>query len=381
MACYHQMGDKSTNLLFEEELKGYAGAILSPVNESEDSMTKLLAKVHAKLPSMDVLFDPQLYYPEADRAKLKSWSHFPKDVDTADLSSQKWWAETNRLLGEVVNRLKPNGVCSPAIVPKVFTNDFYSLMVQVGNELRARVGKMPILQTVIVSLNDMTASSRADEVASIVSRSKTKRLFLVIVTDIDPRNELKDAEGLKGVMRLIHRLENNGQQVLVGFSSTDMVLWKAAGATACATGKHFNLRRFTSSRFDPPSGGGGQLGYMCEEGLLAMLRASDIARINELGMLSKATLENPFTHEILETVSKGEAIVALGWRHYLWWFLNFERQASPAMVRKVLKAADGNWKALDEADHYMEERGNDGSWVRHWLRAESDFRKSVAFAS
>ncbi len=380
MACYHQMGDKSTNLLFEEQLKGYAGSILSPVNENEESMMKLMAKVRAKLPNMDVLFDPQLYFPEADRAQLKSWSHFPKDVDTADLSSEQWWKETNRQLAEVVGRLKPNGVCSPAIVPKAFRNEAYAQMVEVGNGLKSLVGKTEVVQTVIVSLADLTTRSRADEIASVVSRARAKRLFLVIVTDVDPRNELKDVEGLKGVMRLIYRLESNRQKVIVGFSSTDMVLWKAAGASACATGKHFNLRRFTSSRFDPPSGGGGQLGYMCEEGLLAMLRAGDIARLEELGMLSQTTKDNPFTQEILDTVKQGEAIVALGWRHYLWWFENFERKATPTLVRQVLIAADSQWKALDEADHYMEERANDGAWVRQWLRAESDFRKALGAA-
>lgn len=40
--------------------------------------------------------------------------------------------------------------------------------------------------------------------------------------------------------------------MLVGFASTDVVLWKAAGAKACATGKFANLRRFTTNRFNEP---------------------------------------------------------------------------------------------------------------------------------
>jgi hypothetical protein len=50
-----------------------------------------------------------------------------------------------------------------------------------------------------------------------------------------------------------------------------MILWKAAGATNCATGKFFNLRRFTISRFEEPdSSGGGQLGYWFEKALLGI---------------------------------------------------------------------------------------------------------------
>jgi len=42
-----------------------------------------------------------------------------------------------------------------------------------------------------------------------------------------------------------------------------MILWKAAGATNCASGKYFNLRRFTLSRLDEPeeNGGGGKANY------------------------------------------------------------------------------------------------------------------------
>ncbi len=378
MPSYHQMGNDSTNLLFEAGLNSYAGAILSPVNEDQSKVAALLTKVRAKRPKMEMIFDPQLYFPTSDRGELRTWQHFPKDVDTADLSSSAWWKKTNEQLVEVVKTLQPNAVCSPAVVPKVFRNDFYDMMVNVGEELRGLLPSVPVLQTVIVNLDDMTATDRSDEVASIVSRSKADRVFLVIVTDVDPRFELSDLEGLKGIMRLIRRLEQNKQRVLVGFSSTDMVLWKAAGASDCATGKFFNLRRFTRSRFAPPSGGGGQLGYLCEESLLALLRASDVIRVQAAGAFSDATLRNPYTEPILHQIMENEPWVALGWRHYLWWFSDFERRATRPVVRKTIKNADSKWKEFDRKPLYMEERTNDGSWVRQWLRCMTEFETWLA---
>jgi hypothetical protein len=81
-------------------------------------------------------------------------------------------------------------------------------------------------------------------------------------------------------MKLIAALESSGQRVTVASCSSEMILWKAAGATNCATGKFFNLR-FTISRFEQPdSSGGGQLGYWFQEALLGFLRQSDLLRVN-----------------------------------------------------------------------------------------------------
>ena len=112
-------------------------------------------------------------------------------------------------------------------------------------------------------------------------------------------------------MKLIAALESAGQRVTVGSCSSEMVLWKAAGASHCASGKFFNLRRFTMSRFDEPNGGGGgQLGYWFEESLLCFLRQSDLLRVQGKGLLSEASRANPFSANILETFRRRRH----GWR-------------------------------------------------------------------
>ena len=100
---------------------------------------------------------------------------------------------------------------------------------------------------------------------------------------------------------------------MVGFCSSDVVLWKIAGAEACATGKFFNLRRFTSSRFDEPSQGGGQLPYWYEESLVAFLRESDVLRLQRRGELSDASLANPFGQAILEKFIQEPGRLAGAW--------------------------------------------------------------------
>ena len=124
------------------------------------------------------------------------------------------------------------------------------------------------------------------EIASIVSRTRAPYVYLVLISNVYPRREFADTEEIKGAMKLIYTLEDSGLKVIVGYSSSDVILWKSAGATACALGKFFNLRRFTSSRFQEPSEGGGQLPYWFEESLLSFLRESDLIRVRDANLLS-----------------------------------------------------------------------------------------------
>jgi len=38
-----------------------------------------------------------------------------------------------------------------------------------------------------------------------------------------------------------------------------------------------------------------------------------------------------------------------------------------------LRTADANWSKLDEAKILLEERFNDGTWIRVWLNALNEF--------
>ncbi|MGO9709880.1 MAG: hypothetical protein ACLQBL_13515, partial [Polyangiaceae bacterium] len=53
----------------------------------------------------EFIFDPQLYFPRrADRGQLATWSYFPKDFDTADMSSEAWWTAILGVLAGSVRR-------------------------------------------------------------------------------------------------------------------------------------------------------------------------------------------------------------------------------------------------------------------------------------
>lgn len=375
MSVYHQMGHDSENLLFEEHLNAYRGAILSPVNYSKGDTVSQANKIRERLDPFEIVFDPQLYCPTTERPTLKQWDYYPQDVETADTGSLGWWKNLVDQILTSAQAFRPDRICSPAIIPRQYANGYYELMVEVADYCYDRA-TCEISMTAIVSLNDLTAANRPLEIATILSRATTNSIYLVFVSSTEPRRELSDAEELKGAMRLIRALSNAGMRVLVSFCAADLILWCYAGATDFATGKFFNLRRFTATRFDEPKGGGGQLPYWFEENLMALLRESDLLRVRNAGMLSDASMRNPFTAHIFEQLEKTppQAWLRYAWRHYLYWFADFDTrwQISAIDPKAVLRVAENNWLALEDKEIFMEEARNDGQWIRAWRRAISE---------
>jgi hypothetical protein len=383
MPAYHQMGHHSSNLIDIPELSKFSGAIFSPINRAEDEIANEISVLHHERPGFECILDPQLYVPKTQRGKLKDWKYYPKDVDTADLSSRAWWASVARKLSKACSAVSADAICSPAILPKVFDDKYYKTLVGTASDLAGALQSCNLIQTAVVSLSDLTGDQRPLQIASIISQTPAKRVYVVLVGNIEPRRELKAVDELVAAMQFISALEGSELRTIVGFCSSELLLWKAAGATDCASGKFFNLRRFTRTRFEEPSAaGGGQLPYWFEEALLAFLRQGDLLRLRKARMLSSASNNNPFALEILTQFdnaktdpTKKPKWLALSWRQFLYWFADIESRLARGeeTTRALLTTADRNWTRLDESRTLLEERVNDGAWIRAWLNALTDF--------
>jgi hypothetical protein len=372
MSALHQVGHDTENLLAEVE--GFTGAIASPVNYSPLEVVVQVA-THQK-PGFEMILDPQLYFPRSDRGRLREWSYFPEEIDTTDLSSEDWWFGVGRDALAAARNLGVRRLCSPAPVPNQYSNGYYRSMTSVTKRLVAEAGDVALFQTTLVALRDLTVRDRAREIASIVSDSATRDLYLIFMSDAAPRQEYLETEELKGAMLLISELNRAALRVTVGFTGSDAILWKAAGASHCATGKFLNLRRFTPGRFEEPNKGGTLFAYWFEEALLASLRESDLVRVRERALLSEASLRNPHGQQILQRLDSepGKPWVALGWRQYLHWFADIEKRITGGLdVDGLIANAERNWEAIADAKVFMEEPRNDGRWLRPWRRALAEF--------
>ena len=313
----------------------------------------------------------------AGDASADGTSYFPSDADTADVAAVGWWDHLVGRLAELAVSLGCDAVCSPAHVPKTtFSDEYFASSVTVGNLLRSRLQGSSVrpIQTAIVGLNEVAAKDRALTIASVLTQTSADSIYLILVNDGEAcAREVSDSDKLKGAMRLIRTLEDAQLPVLVGYCSSEMVLWKAAGASSSATGKFFNLRRFTKSRFETPSDGGSQLAYCFEESLLAFLREPDLALLRNHDRLCNVFLTNPFSEQILNRLiaQPGKAWIALGWRQFMYWFADAEHRIANGSldVRKLLAAAEKKWLALDDDELFMEEPRNNGEWIRSWRKA------------
>lgn len=386
MAAYLQMGHDSENLVGVTGLEGFAGLVLSPVNRSEGELSKHIPTFRKK-GNFDVIFDPQLYCPKSERGQLPNHGYFPQDLDTADVSSSKWWQSLIKKLVAEVQSLKVDAVCSPVILPSKYTQEYYVSSVELFSSLAEALGDGAIrpVQTVCVSLKDLAEPNDALRIASIVSSRKPPLCYIVVEADTPPRQEIESTPNLSSLMVLVSSLEKSGCPTLVSHCSSEMLLVKAAGASHCASGKFFNLRRFTRSRFDEQQdAGGGQLPYWFEQGLLAFLRRADIERLRRSGFgefLGVGASGNLFATQILEQFANDPeaAWLKFSWRQYLAWFCLAEQQSSvadaPSVVSGWLKEAEQRWEQLDAKDVLLEERRNDGRWIRPWRQALGDFRQ------
>lgn len=385
MAAYIQMGHNSEILVGAEGLEMFSGIILSPVNRKPDELQRHIAEFRTK-GDFNIVLDPQLYCPRSERGHLPSHPYFPQDIETTDLSSVGWWQNLSEEVANYSITLSANAVCSPIVIPSRWTPDYYSRCAESYTTLAQALKGSSVqpIMTLCVHLRELGDSNDALRIASIATSCNPAGCYLVIESELEPRREINEAESMASIMVLIAALEHAGCRVLVSHTSSDMLLFKAAGASHCSTGNHFNLRRFTRGRFQETEEGGRQIAYWFEHGLMAFLREADIARLRrdaDPDFLCVGESRNLFATQILEKFSNDpkKPWVGLGWRQFLAWFGATEERISDSdrvsLVSQWLREAEERWKVLDDNDVLFEEARNDGSWIRKWRQALSDFRK------
>lgn len=376
-----QMGHDTQNLIGERGLEGYSGFVLSPLNRNPDELRCDIKKMRGKR-DYDIVLDAQLYFPHSRRGQLSQHPYFPDDFDTADLASMEWWFHLNDKIIKYAIDLGVDSIASPVQEPKLFSLDYYSQVVACANHLAvmAKNEFSSIYTTVMVDSATLSEKENMLRLSSLLSQSETDGFYIVFKHELEPRRELMDESELISLLGFVNELKRTNKTVFIAFSSSDMLLFKYVNADHCGTGKFFNLRRFTKSRYEEQSSGGGQLPYWFEHSLLAFIRQPDISRMIARGyaeLIGCGFSNNDWSSVILEQIKEHpeQPWVATSWRHYLTWFTLVERELDSAdrktKVGNWLVEAERNWLKLEEKGVLMDERRNDGSWIRCWRQVVS----------
>lgn len=390
------MGHDSENLVSMDGLQAFDGVILSPVNREPREMRAHIEKFREARP-LDVIFDPQLYFPKVGRGKLIAHPYFGSNTDTMDLASPEWWQNTITSLVDHCSDLRVDALCSPVGLPSNdrWSDNYYAQAVSNYDALIAAIpdgSDLRPLMSVVVKWEQLDSRDEAMRVASLITRRRVPdAVYLIVEADVEPRRELGDDQRMAALMTLISVLEGASCRVLVSHCCSEMPMLKAAGASHCSTGKFFNLRRFTRSRFEEAEEGGGrQIPYWFEHGLLAFLREADIRRIWQIkdlrDVIGSHSSANGFGVDILNLLNstqnllpgeKRPAWLKLSWCQYLAWFAQTEQELSGTdrrqRVANWLKSADDRWGEIEDMELLLDERRNNGSWVRAWRQALAGF--------
>jgi hypothetical protein len=379
MCAYHQQGHRSNNLILEPKLRPFEGVILSPVNYTKPEMSEFLNEKN--ISHLNFIFDPQLYVPRSPRKVLRSWDYFPEKFESLNLPDTTYW---NKLISQIRVTRKDvpfSSVCSPAIFPTKFSLSYYSMMVNIANETLSAFDddNTHVYCTTILDINDLNSDPLVDEILSVITKFSGDNIYLIFYDTLDPKVQQSNVNSLINCMKLIHILAENGYNILVGYSGIESLLWRYAGANACATGKFLNLRRFSTDRFEEKKdGGGGQSPYFVDCSFLTYFRDADYLRLTSEKLLPKSVFDyNPYAKQILEKIPQGEAWVGDSWRFYLYWFMNVHSQISnnPSIVKDIVDESDAMWGKIEDEDFLFEDRFNTGKWIRSWRIAIKKFDK------
>jgi hypothetical protein len=379
MAAYLQLGHNSWNLFEEPDIGNYSGMVLSPVNDSPADVAAGLLRLGEQRPKLDVILDPQLYNPAVDKGLMDQWAYFPSDFETANHADAAWWIRRGIAVANQGAQLGVNAVCSPALFPKTFSDDYYGLMVEIADATHQHAKSLGLdtLVTAIISLRDLTNPARAYAIASILSRSRCDRIYLTFLNeDVKQQREpLSEPSGLPTAVHLI-RLLSRQMRVHVAFASHDMVLWKCAGATDVSSGKFMNLRRFSPGRWEEEKGGGQQAAYWTEGSLFTLLRSADVERLRRDGWFDGRDLsDNPASLRIMEFIQSGskKLWVKESWLQYLRWIANAEAawHGRPDLAMAALEESHRLWGDIVNVRQilFQDWFNEHGTHVKNWLNA------------
>lgn len=373
MGAYLQLGHESWSMLGEDGIGHYDGIMLSPVNDAPTYVRDRLNRLGDQALDLEVILDPQLYNPSAEKGELPTWPYFPTDFETADKSSVDWWIKVSARVVDAAVAIEADAICTPAPIPRAASNEYYRFIVEVGDAAYAAAERkgLDTLLTVIVRLRDLADPRRALAWSSILTSTDCDRVYLIFLDeDTQQREPFKDGAELATAVHLV-RLLSKELRVHVAFCGHDLVLWKFAGADDVSSGKWMNTRRFTPGRWKDEESGGRQVPYWNEDSLLTLLRDQDVTRLDRDGWFNgRSFADNPASQRILDILrgGGGEAWLKHSWIQHLRWVSN----AAASLAEgddTVLVTADRQWAEVDRRRILFADRFNSGDHARIWLNA------------
>jgi hypothetical protein len=262
-------GDKITAGL---EKKVIDGIILSPRDNSIDTLKKKIASYNNIDTTAEILFDPQLYAafsPMGPDHKLgylvEDYNEYFKPYRRIQLTKEKEVSDALRnsirfqtSIPNISGLITPN-ILIPSSLDSIETVISMNFMRLARNAAREIGTKLPLFVTLAINREALFNKQEVIEFVNELTAMEDPPdgfYLLIEARSRDIRSEIFNADIVAFWMYLNYALTLNGFKVINGYSDLISPFLAAANGTGAATGWWSNLRTFSIERFVPAVGGG-----------------------------------------------------------------------------------------------------------------------------
>ena len=226
---------------------GTGGVILSPRDMTEPQMVRTAEQV--KEAGGAVLLDPQCYAYDCDHARLLShvyWKNFHTNA-AASFQGGPGTAAVLEKLAELNRKIGTTTCILPGPIAAPVSDDWFACQENVINEAPDHFRDASLFATVAISSGSMNDETQVEAVVERVSRWKVSGLYVVAEHPADYL--VSQPNWLANLLIPVSGLKLLGRQVIVGYSSHQMLCLAAAKADIIASGTWLNVRAFPLEKF------------------------------------------------------------------------------------------------------------------------------------
>ena len=239
------------------------GAILSPRDETPESLESYAARILEAHPDLTVFVDPQFYAttimdPRAGR--LSDYDYFTPELTYRDFVRP---TSIRTIVREVIDyqvNVTTSHICAPVVSFDSFNDRWNSAAFTMAADsisyFTGLADQRPMLVSFVINENAFRAGPEFEEFLDIITDFECDGFYFVIRRTEREYNQGMQVELLSNVLYMTHTLAAlNEYKVFYGYCDFLGIPLHAAGATGTACGWTQGLRRFTFARFEQSSGG------------------------------------------------------------------------------------------------------------------------------
>ncbi|MDI7267416.1 MAG: hypothetical protein QME96_05430 [Myxococcota bacterium] len=367
------------------------GVVLSPRDETPDTLEAFAKELRGQFPDAMLLFDPQFYASVVSPANLGHLAeykqYFRPGLTRGNFVSPRKLREYAKATLGYQRGLPLSRLTSPTICFDDFSDPWSQIALQLADasvEHHVTIeSPPPLLVSLVFSESGLSNAAGVEEFLDLATGLPVAGFYLVVKRDLQGYRANFRPETLKQLLYLVYALaEVNDLEVVCGYSDLAGVLLRAVGATACASGWHGSLRQFTLARFQPSKGGRSPRARYTSRPLLNSILVSDLDMLYQLGRLGETLSGTPEEAPLgtSKPPSNASWTPTVSTLHHWRVLADLAASVSTGTVGekldaavKLIKDAKGTYALLENAGATFE-TGCDAGHLEQWLEAVKLFR-------